>query len=103
MSAENAIVGALAGLTAGITIGLLVAPEKGSETRRRIADKADHLKYKVQHLFGKGESELEQLKHIFEHEATGLKEDVKERVLKLINESRNTYNNIRQEATGMRG
>ncbi|GAA4307457.1 YtxH domain-containing protein [Compostibacter hankyongensis] len=100
MSFGSTITGAFAGLTAGVAIGLLIAPEKGSETRRKIADTAEAWKEKCQRLMGKGQTELDQLKHIFEHEVTGLKDDVKQRILTLIEESRHTYSNLKDEVTG---
>ncbi|MGZ5245683.1 MAG: YtxH domain-containing protein [Flavitalea sp.] len=37
-STSKVIIATLAGVAAGVAIGLLVAPDKGSETRRRIAE-----------------------------------------------------------------
>ncbi len=40
----KAIVGALALLATGVTIGILIAPEKGKKTRKKIGDKFDDMK-----------------------------------------------------------
>ena len=43
MSIGKIVWGVLAGIAAGTLIGVLIAPEKGSETRRRIRQKGDDL------------------------------------------------------------
>jgi len=51
MSAGKVLTGILAGATAGFVLGILFAPDKGTETRRKIAEKgtdiADSVKGKV--------------------------------------------------------
>lgn len=37
---ENLVIGLAVGLTAGFVLGLLLAPDSGQRTRRRIADEA---------------------------------------------------------------
>ncbi len=48
------ILGALAGLAAGAVLGILLAPDKGSETRRKIVEKgnncADDVKDKIEDI-----------------------------------------------------
>lgn len=85
MSAQKILIGTLSGLAAGVAIGLLIAPDKGSETRAKIADTASSFKKKLQKLRGTTADELDELKDVFEHEVSGLKDDVRERVLSLIN------------------
>jgi gas vesicle protein len=54
MSTYKILLGILAGAVAGAAIGILFAPDKGSETRRKIADEsqdlADNLKGKFNNL-----------------------------------------------------
>ena len=98
MSIQRVFIGVLSGLLAGITIGLLVAPAKGSETRAKIVDSADNLRKKIKRIGGTATDELDELKEVFECEIDGLKDDVRERVLKLIETSKASYNHIKQEA-----
>ena len=43
MSSGKVILGFLAGAAAGAMLGILFAPDKGSETRKKIADKGEGL------------------------------------------------------------
>ncbi len=99
MSNQKILIGALSGIAAGLVIGLLTAPAKGSETRKKIADTATDLKKKLRRLTGKAESELDELKEIFQNEVEGLGDDVRERVLKLIASSKASYNHLKEEVT----
>ncbi|HLA54485.1 MAG TPA: YtxH domain-containing protein [Flavobacterium sp.] len=57
MSTGKILLGALAGVAIGAVVGVLLAPDKGSETRKKIARKGgeytDGLKDKYQGLKGK--------------------------------------------------
>ena len=54
MEAGKVLLGTLAGVAIGAIVGVLLAPDKGSETRRRISEKgtgyADGLRNKVEGL-----------------------------------------------------
>ena len=86
-----------AGLMSGIAIGLLTAPARGEETRKKLTDTATAWKEKIDHLFGKGDTELDELKNILENEATVLDMEVKTRLLKLIERSKKTFNSAKEE------
>jgi gas vesicle protein len=98
MGPQKILIGTLSAVAIGMAIGLLVAPAKGSETRQRISDSADGIRRKIRRIRGKADAELDELKEVFEHEVEGLKEDVRQSVLHLIERSRQGYNNIKEEA-----
>lgn len=66
MSTEKVLVGILAGAAAGALLGVLFAPDKGSETRRKISENgeafADKLKEKFDQLMGKMNEKFEEAK-----------------------------------------
>ena len=82
----------------GIVIGILIAPAKGTDTRRKISDSVDNIKDKIRRIRGTTNEELDELHRVFETEIAGLREDVREKVLRLIEVSKKSYNNIRSEA-----
>jgi len=98
MSTQKILIGTMTGIVVGVALGLLVAPAKGSETREKISGIADNLKKRLKHLRGTTADELDELKEIFERETTGLKDDVRERVLNLIKAAKTSSNNIKEEA-----
>lgn len=98
MSAQKILIGTLTGLLAGVAIGLLTAPAKGTETRQRIADTAEDLKRKLRVLRGQASEELDELKGVFQNEIQGLKDDVREKVLTLIEANRSYFNNTKEDS-----
>jgi gas vesicle protein len=98
MSLQKILIGTLAGVAAGVAVGLLVAPASGSETRQKISDSADTLRKKLRKLRGKTADELDELQDIFENEVDGLKDDVRAKILKLIEASKMSYSHIKDEA-----
>lgn len=82
----------------GIVIGILIAPAKGTDTRKKLSDTVDSVKDKFNKLRGTTHEELDELQRVFEHEVSGLREDLRVKVLHLIEVSKKSYNNIRSEA-----
>lgn len=54
--------GILGAVAAGVVIGLLLAPDKGSETRKKIKGKAGSWADTIRHLFADGKEEAEEVK-----------------------------------------
>ncbi len=120
MSTKKVVIGVLSGTLAGLAIGLLYAPAKGEDTRQKIVDSADELKNKIsdtaeewkakladtadewkakfKRLRGQAADELDELQKIFETESDGLKDDVKDRVLKLIASSKKSFADYKDSA-----
>jgi gas vesicle protein len=75
----------LAGAAAGSIIGLLLAPESGEETRKKLAQSAqkfnEHLKSSINELAEKGQKAL--------HEISETVEDLKKITEEEINKNRN--------------
>lgn len=82
----------------GIVIGILIAPAKGSDTRKKLSDTMDNVKDKIRRIRGTTNEELEELHKVFEHEISGLREDIREKVLRLIEVSKKGYNHVKAEA-----
>jgi gas vesicle protein len=66
MNTGKVVLGALAGLAVGAVLGILLAPEKGSTTRKQITDKGDdyldELKSKFNELCEAVSGKMEQTK-----------------------------------------
>lgn len=87
-----------AGLFSGFVLGLLLAPEKGEKTRQRVKETAEAWKHRLNSLFGKGESELDELKDILENEADELDQEVRQKLLRLVEENRRTYHEAKHQS-----
>lgn len=66
MSRGNMVLGALAGVAAGAMLGLLLAPEKGSKTRKKLAklksNSTEDVKDKVDEIIQSASERFEALK-----------------------------------------
>ena len=82
----------------GIVFGILIAPAKGTETRKKLSDSVDNIKDKIRRIRGTTNDELDELHNVFEHEISGLRDDIREKVLRLIEVSKKGYNHVKSEA-----
>lgn len=85
----------LTGALIGLAIGLLVAPEKGENMRDDIANAADKWKKKLNKMMGRTGMELNDLKKVLEDEVVGLKDDVRKRILTILDEGKAGANYIK--------
>ena len=76
MNTSGKILAAVAaGIAAGVVLGILFAPDKGSETRRKINEKGKKITGDVKDKFSKGKEKFNNVKDDFEKK---VKETVEE-------------------------
>ncbi|MBC7554685.1 MAG: YtxH domain-containing protein [Taibaiella sp.] len=88
-----------AGAILGLVAGLLLAPEKGEDLRNEIADTAENIKKKIMRIAGKTSAELDDLRDILGSEIEGMGEDVRHRILTILDESSEGARTIQRTLT----
>lgn len=92
MSAQKIILGTVSGMLAGVAVGLLIAPMTGEETRQKISSTADEMatgvKDKFSQLSKKASMKAEDLKVVLSEKIEGISDDVRERILKLLDSNK---------------
>jgi gas vesicle protein len=83
MNSSKFFAGALVGLVAG----LLLAPKKGDELRDEIAGSAREWKKKLSRIGGETKAELSDLRELLADEVNGLSDDVRLRIMTMLEES----------------
>ena len=73
------VLGVLGAAAAGTIVGLLIAPEKGSETRKKMIEGVGKFAIDLANLLQAGKDEYGNVKETLASEAEGLKDDVKQR------------------------
>jgi gas vesicle protein len=84
----------LLGAAAGAAIGVLFAPEKGSETRKKIAGKASELTDELTSRYNKGREAVNDLKE----KVAGKAEDLKNSAQTRVNDFRDAAEETRSRA-----
>lgn len=77
----------LASVLAGFAAGILLAPEKGANTRRNLTDTAGKLRDDFNRLTGRSITRLNDLRDYLDRDIEGLPEDVRSRILTILNEA----------------
>ena len=77
----------LTGAAIGLVAGLLLAPQKGEDLREELADNAKKLKDTLSKMAGNASHELADLQEMLEDKVEGLNEDVRHRLLTVLNET----------------
>jgi gas vesicle protein len=77
----------MTGLLLGVGVGLLLAPEKGEDTRESIAETAEDWKKKWYKMMGKAETKIDDLKALLKSEISGLSDDVRSRINTILEEA----------------
>lgn len=74
------ILGVLGAAAAGTVVGLLIAPDKGSETRKKLVESIGKLAIDAANVLQSGKQQLSDVSNTVADEAEGLKNDAKQRV-----------------------
>lgn len=77
----------LAGALVGLVAGLLLAPDKGENTRENLANSAERIRERVNSLLGRTSSHLDDLRVYLDRDISGLSDDVRNRILTILDEA----------------
>lgn len=86
MNTNKVVVGALAGVAIGAIAGILLAPEKGSETRKQIADKSND-------YVGEIKSTLDKFLDLLTDKFRSTKNDAEE----LVDKGKEMYQDVKKD------
>lgn len=85
------------GVSVGAILGLIFAPAKGSETRKKLCDTAVDIKHTLEDWIGKELTDLDELKLKIDDPDTELDEDLRRKLVQLINRAKKTYEEFKSE------
>ena len=79
MKTSTLLLTVLGAAAAGLAAGLLIAPDKGTETRKKLTSKAEDLRNQVNNLIKSGKDYVNDVVGSVKTEAEGLKSDAENR------------------------
>jgi len=88
MSSGKVLLGVLAGVAVGATLGILFAPDKGTNTRRKISRKGDEYADELEQKFNEFVEGLTAKFEDMRDEATRIAENGEHKVDKLVAEAK---------------
>ena len=77
----------LAGALVGLVAGILLAPDKGENTRENLSKTADDLRERFNKLIGRAHVKMDHLREYLEQDIDGLSESVRSRILTILDEA----------------
>ena len=83
MKASTLLFTVLGAAAAGLAAGLLIAPDKGAETRKKLSKKTDDLRNQVNSFIKSGKDYVKDVAGAAKAEGEGLKEDAENRYNRL--------------------
>lgn len=89
----------LAGAMVGLIAGLLLAPDKGKNTRENLATTAAKWRDRLNRLGGRVTTGLDDLRDFLEQDIEGLSEDVRSRILTILDEAEEMAYNPNETST----
>jgi len=71
-------------LASGVAIGVLLAPDCGKETRRRVMDTADNIRKRILGFAKRSGHTVEDVKNMLKDDIEGMHPDLRNRILQLL-------------------
>jgi gas vesicle protein len=71
-------------LVSGVAIGVLLAPNCGTDTRRKVAETAENFRKRIMGFATRSGHTVDDIKNMLSDDVEGLNPDLKNRILQLI-------------------
>jgi hypothetical protein len=71
-------------LVSGVAIGVLLAPNCGSDTRRKVTETAENIRKRIMGFAMRSGHTVEDVKNLLNEDIEGLNPDLRNRILQLI-------------------
>jgi hypothetical protein len=83
-SAYKIIFTGFTALVSGVAIGVLLAPNCGADTRRKMMDTAENIRKRIMGFAARSGHTVEDVKQMLTEDVEGLNPDLRNRILQLI-------------------